>query len=344
MESLAADLAKFGVPFVGLNVLLQQIGLPIPAAPTMMLAGALAMAGRIDLPAAFAIAVAASLVADLLWFWAGRRYGYPVLRFLCRISLSPDTCVRQTEGIFERWGFYSVVVSKFVPGFATVAPPVAGALKMRVGAFALASTASAALWAGAAMATGALFARQIDVALAWVTANFAFAALAVAVAVAIYALVKAGQRYRMTRLLAASLMSVDELRERLAGHPPPFVIDVGSSLAHDVRPHIPGAVLLDLDTIAQCDDFPDDRDIVLYCACPHEVSARRGAQILLGKGYRRVRPLAGGIEAWIAAGFAVEQAVPITGPSRRPATAGAAATATKAAPLVDAVEGRVEGS
>ena len=106
MDSIAGELARYGVPLVGLNVLLQQLGLPIPAVPTMMLAGALAMAGRIDLLAAFAVAVLASLVADLLWYWAGRRYGYPVLRFLCRISLSPDTCVRQTEGIFERWGFY----------------------------------------------------------------------------------------------------------------------------------------------------------------------------------------------------------------------------------------------
>ena len=122
MDPIAAQLAQYGVPLIGLNVLLQQIGLPIPAVPTMMLAGGLAVTGRIDFASAFAISVAASLVADLLWFWAGRRYGYPVLRFLCRISLSPDTCVRQTENIFERWGFFSVVVSKFVPGFATAKP------------------------------------------------------------------------------------------------------------------------------------------------------------------------------------------------------------------------------
>ena len=162
LDAIATQRAQYGVPLVGLNVLLQQIGLPIPAVPTMMLAGALAVAGRIDFASAFAISVAASLVADLLWFWAGRRYGYHVLRFLCRISLSPDTCVRQTENIFERWGFFSVVVSKFGPGFATVAPPMAGALRMGVSSFALASAASAALWVGAAMIFGALFAQQIE--------------------------------------------------------------------------------------------------------------------------------------------------------------------------------------
>lgn len=312
MDSIASQLAEYGVPLVGLNVFLQQLGLPIPAVPTMMLAGALAMAARIDLPSAFAVAVAASLVADMLWFWAGRRYGYPVLRFLCRISLSPDTCVRQTEGIFERWGFFSVVVSKFVPGFSTVAPPIAGALKMPAGAFALASAASAALWAGAAMAAGALFARQIGVTLDWMTSHVALAMVAIAALVVVYGLLKAWQRYRMTRLLAASMMSIDELRDRLAGEARPFVIDVGSSLAYDARPRIPGAVLLDLDAIAQADDFPDDRDIVLYCACPNEASARRGAQLLMQKGYRRVRPLAGGIDAWTRAGYPVEHGAKVT--------------------------------
>ncbi|MEO9137141.1 MAG: DedA family protein/thiosulfate sulfurtransferase GlpE [Casimicrobiaceae bacterium] len=306
MDSIASQLAEYGVPLVGLNVLLQQLGLPIPAVPTMMLAGALAVAGRIDFLQAFAIAVAASLIADMLWFWAGRRYGYPALRFLCRISLSPDTCVRQTEGIFERWGFFSVVISKFVPGFATVAPPIAGALKMRAGAFALASTASAALWAGSAMVAGAVFARQIEIALDWMTSHFVLAVVAVATLIVAYALLKALQRYRMARFLAASMISIDELRERLTSEPRPFVIDVGSPLAHNARPHIPGAVLLDLDAIAQADDFPDDRDIVLYCACPNEASARRGAQLLMQKGLRRVRPLAGGIDAWKRAGYPVE--------------------------------------
>ena len=320
MDSIAAQLAHYGVPLVGVNVLLQQIGLPIPAVPTMMLAGALAVAGRIDFAAAFAISVAASLIADLLWFWAGRRYGYPVLRFLCRISLSPDTCVRQTEGIFERWGFFSVVISKFVPGFATVAPPIAGALKMRVVPFVAASTASAALWVGAAMIAGAIFARQIEVVLAWIESHVAVAAFVIGTIVGAYIVLKALQRWRMTRFVAAAMITVDELRARLAETPRPFVIDVGSGLAHRARPHIPGAVLLDLDAIARGNDFPQDREIVVYCACPNEESSRRAAQLLLGKGYRRVRPLAGGIDAWAAAGFPLEDAMPVTF-ARRPTLA-----------------------
>ena len=312
MDAILEELGEHGSLIVGVNVLLQQLGLPIPAVPTMMVAGALAAMGRMNGVTAYALSISASLVADLAWFWAGRRFGYPVLRFLCKVSLSPDTCVRQTEGIFERWGFYSVILSKFVPGFATVAPPIAGALKMPTGGFILASIASAALWAGAAMGAGFIFARQIDFVLAWMADNASLAALGVASVVGAYIAFKAWQRWRLSRFVHASRISIDDLRAMLNDEPRPFVVDVGSRLAHQSRPHIPGAKLLDLDAISRADDWPTDRDIVVYCACPNEESAKRAAQILLSKGFKRARPLIGGIDGWIAAGHPVEHGVTAT--------------------------------
>ena len=307
MDTLTAPLLAHGAWFVGLNVFLQQLGLPIPAVPTMIVAGALAATSRLTAPAVFTLAVLASVVADLAWYWAGRRYGYRVLKFLCRVSLSPDTCVRQTEGIFERYGFFSVVVSKFVPGFSTVAPPIAGALDMRLPSFLGAAFASAALWVGAAMGAGWLFRDQVAMALAWMSENTALAATIVGALLAAYVLVKAWQRWRLARFVAASRISVDELATMLDSDARPYLVDVGSKLAHEHRPRIPGAVLLDLDEIAsRTHEFPSDRDIVLYCACPNEASARRAAQILHAHGYRRARPLAGGLDAWIASGRAVE--------------------------------------
>jgi len=308
MDELTASLVEHGVPLVGLNVFLQQLGLPIPAVPTMIVAGAMSAAARLSGLGVFAIAVAASVIADILWYWAGRRYGYRVLKLLCRVSLSPDTCVRQTEGIFERYGFFSVVVSKFVPGFSTVAPPIAGALDMRFGAFVAAAFASAALWVGAAMGAGYLFSSQVEWLLAWMRENAALAATLVGVLLAVYVFYKAWQRWRLARFVAASRITVDELASALDHDDPPHVIDVGSKLAHGHRPHIPGAMMLDLDEIdARADEFPDDRDIVLYCACPNEEAARRAAQILLARGYKRARPLAGGLDAWIASGRAVNR-------------------------------------
>ena len=312
MDAILEQLQAHGSLIVGVNVFLQQLGLPIPSVPTMMVAGAVAAQGHLNGMATFAIAVIASLIADILWFSAGRRYGYPVLRFLCRVSLSPDTCVRETEGIFERWGFFSVVVSKFVPGFSTVGPPIAGALKMPFGAFAVASLASAALWVGAYMGVGYVFAQQIDVVLGWMAEHAALALTVVVGALATYIGFKAFERYRLGRYVDAARITIDELRELLSGESRPFVVDVGSRLAHQSRPHIPGARMLDLDAISRADDFPTDQDIILYCACPNEESARRAAQILLGKGLKRVRPLVGGLNAWMEAGHAVEHGIPAT--------------------------------
>ncbi len=309
MDALSESLVAHGAWLVGLNVLLQQIGLPIPAVPTMIVAGALAAASRLSAPGVFTLAVLASVVADLLWYWAGRRYGYRVLKLLCRVSLSPDTCVRQTEGIFERYGFFSVVVSKFIPGFSTVAPPIAGALDMRLPSFLGAAFASAALWVGAAMGAGWLFRTQVNVVLAWMSENTALAAGIVGALLAVYVLFKAWQRWRLARFVAASRITVDELASMLGDEAPPHLVDVGSKLAHEHRPRIPGAVLLDLEEIdARAHEFPSDRDIVFYCACPNEASARRAAQILHAHGYKRARPLAGGLDAWIASGRVVESA------------------------------------
>jgi membrane protein DedA with SNARE-associated domain/rhodanese-related sulfurtransferase len=309
MDALFADLLRYGVPLVGFNVLLQQLGLPIPAVPTMMVAGALAVDGRLSGPGVFAISVTASVVADVLWFWAGKRFGYPVLKLLCRVSMSPDTCVRQTEGIFERYGFYSVVVSKFVPGFSTVAPPVAGALRMPFAQFLVAAVASAALWVGAAMGTGALFASQIEMLLAAISRNAGVAALLLLGAFALYILWKAVQRWRLARFIDGAKIEVDDLVLQLAGDERPVVVDIGSRLAHGSRPHIPGALLLDLDDVSK-HDFPADRPLVFYCACPNEASAKRAAQIALARGYRDVRPLVGGLDRWMEAGHPVEQPAP----------------------------------
>ena len=156
---------------------------------------------------------------------------------------------------------------------------------MRLPAFVAASTASASLWVGAAMVAGALFARQIELALGWMEGHVALAALVLGALVGAYVVVKAMQRWRMSRFLRPpSLSASTNCASGLAREPRPFIIDVGSSLAHHARPHIPGAVMLDLDAIARADDFPDDRDIVLYCACPNEESARRGAQLLMQQG------------------------------------------------------------
>src|SRR5260370_37228139 len=122
-------IAEYGLALVFANVLLEQLGLPIPAIPTLVVAGAVAAEGELSSFAVFGVAFVACMIGDAIWFLAGRRYGRRVMAFLCRVSLSPDSCVRQTEFRFERWGRLTLVLSKFIPGLSPIAPPLAGVLR-----------------------------------------------------------------------------------------------------------------------------------------------------------------------------------------------------------------------
>ena len=116
VHGLAATVSKYGLPLVFVNVLLEQLGLPIPAVPTLIVAGALSVEKDVSAAAVLGVALVACLIADSVWYALGARHGFPILKTLCRVSLSPDSCVRQTTAAFERWGMPSLLVAKFIPG------------------------------------------------------------------------------------------------------------------------------------------------------------------------------------------------------------------------------------
>src|ERR1700689_4700606 len=160
-QQLISSIGQYGLMIVTINVLLDQIGLPVPAVPTLVVAGAIAAGGQMSLAALFIWSVIACLAADCGWYLVGKRYGVRVLKTLCRISLEPDSCVSQTQTRFERWGVNSLVIAKFIPGLAIIAPPMAGAMRIGWTRFILLSTASAVLWVGSALVAGMVFKAQI---------------------------------------------------------------------------------------------------------------------------------------------------------------------------------------
>src|SRR5262245_30574161 len=156
MTRLVHYVIRYGVPLIFVNVFAEQLGAPIPAVPALVVGGALTRDGRMSSTHLLIAAVVASLIADFIWFELGRRFGYRILKTLCKISLSPDSCVRDTEARFERWGLKSLLIAKFIPGFSTVAPPLAGAAKQSRVAFVIYDGIGALLWAGSAVAAGRL--------------------------------------------------------------------------------------------------------------------------------------------------------------------------------------------
>jgi membrane protein DedA with SNARE-associated domain/rhodanese-related sulfurtransferase len=309
-QQLLFDLAQYGLAIVALNVLLNQIGLPVPVIPTLVLAGALGANGQLPLAAIFLAAVLACLVADCGWYWVGQKYGIRVLKTLCRISLEPDSCVAETQSQFDRWGVNSLVIAKFVPGLATIAPPLAGAMRIGWLRFIGLSSLAAALWVGAALFAGMLFKTQIERLLIRVDQ---FGSMAFGVAVVLlgaYVGYKWWERRRFYTMLRMARISVAELDQLIQTGSQPLIIDVRSPSARALEPRwIPGAVHISLPDVAlHLKDLPKDRDIILYCTCPSEASAARVAKILMNHGFKRVRPLHGGLDAWLAAGHAVARA------------------------------------
>jgi membrane protein DedA with SNARE-associated domain/rhodanese-related sulfurtransferase len=315
LDTLIHIISEYGLMFVFLNILLVQFGAPVPGYPMLMVTGALAARGQFNVFELLGTAVAACLIADIVWFMIGGWMGRRVLRTLCKISLSPDGCVRQTESIFTRFGPPSLLVAKFVPGFASVATALAGAMRIRRSAFLFYDTLGSAIWAGAGLALGWLFAPAIDDIIHAFARLGEWGLIVITIAIAVFVATKWWQRHRFNQQLLMARVSVESLAGLLDAGEHPLIVDVRSALAREDG-RIPGAIAAMDDGLApELLDHPKEALVVVYCACPNDASAVLAARKLLQRGFRNVRPLAGGIDAWLASGRTLEFDAAATGRS-----------------------------
>ncbi|MGH6610018.1 MAG: DedA family protein/thiosulfate sulfurtransferase GlpE, partial [Burkholderiaceae bacterium] len=286
---------------LGLNTLLHELGVPVPMTPTALVAGARAVTAAVDPIALVLVIVIGMVMGNSVWFYAGRRYGSAVLKLLCRVSLSPDTCVARTEGSFGKWGGSALVIGRFLPGVTLVAPPLAGALGMSWTRFLALTVTGAALFGAVVVGAGMLLHQHIEALLSMLT-TFGWEAVALLVVLLLMYVAWRWWRRRAALALGIPRIKVDELRTLLAAGEPVELIDVRGRNAQQLdQRRIPGATVMHLDEI-ESGRFtaPHDRQIVIYCSCPNEVSAAKAAQLLHQRGYLRARPLLGGLEAWMA--------------------------------------------
>jgi len=299
---------EFGLGLVFALVLIEQLGAPIPAMPMLIVAGALTVDGTLAGFELFGLAFAACMIADAIWYAAGRLYGRRVMKILCRVSLSPDSCVRQTEFRFERWGRPTLVLAKFVPGLSTIARPLAGAMQLSWPSFLLWNGVGAARLCGAAIGLGMLFHAEVE-RLILALQDLGTAALEVVVALlAVYVALKWLQRRRFHKLMGSARITVDRLHWLMHRDERPLVVDLRSPAERDQdRRTIPGALPISADELdRRLDELPRDRDIIIYCSCPNEEAAAYVTRRLARRGYTRVHPLLGGLDAWVAAGYEIE--------------------------------------
>jgi membrane protein DedA with SNARE-associated domain/rhodanese-related sulfurtransferase len=311
--------SSWGAWAVFVSVLATQLGVPVPAAPMLILAGTLIAKGVAPFWQMLLAAVVAVLIADSLWFTAGRLYGRQFLNSLVRFSLSIDSTLRTARAWFERFGVPLLALSKFVPGLGLVSAPLLGTTQIEVRVFVLWDLIGATAWASAWILGGAALQEQIGRLLALVRENGATVVDVLVLACLGFVLYRWIRRTQFRQWLAANRITPDQLDTMMRSDSPPVIYDARPAEIRRKEPYrIKGAVALDLDSPDRIDQLLSEHEVVVYCVCPNEATAKTIARRLHAKGFRHVRPLKGGLDAWEKHGYPVEAIPPDASPARHP--------------------------
>jgi membrane protein DedA with SNARE-associated domain len=267
MHSALEFLVHHGYVVLLVWIFLEQAGLPLPSIPLLLAAGALGGMNRLNFGVALLICVTACVAADTLWYELGRRNGIKIVQWLCKISLEPDSCVRRTEGVFEKQGAKSLILAKFLPGLNAVATPLAGIFQMRFRRFLAYDFLGAFLWAGTYLGLGYVFKGQIETVAQEVKQLGGSMLGAILILLVLYVAYKFIARQRFLRELRIARISAEELKEKLDAGEPLTIVDLRHSLDFEADPEtIPGAFRMDASKLEQKDErLPPGREIILYC-------------------------------------------------------------------------------
>ncbi|MBZ5543087.1 MAG: VTT domain-containing protein [Acidobacteriia bacterium] len=260
-------LRQYGHTLILVTVLAENLGLPVPSYALVLVAAALAPELHLSLGGIILVCALGALIGDGIWYVLGRQRGRPILRTLCSVSLNPDSCVSRTENIFARHGLKSLLVAKFLPGLNTVAPPLAGMLRISPLRFLLFDLGGIALWAGSALVLGRAFHSQVEWLLEWLAAFGRTGVLIVGLTVAGWLLLKWIERRRFYRLLESSRISAPELKNLLAQGDLVIVVDLRTDLTYRTDGlKIPGAIHIPPGELpARFGEIPPGRPVVMYC-------------------------------------------------------------------------------
>ena len=307
MTDITLAIEHYGLAIVFLSVLLDKAGLPIPSYPVLLVAGALSLSGGAPVSLILAVATAGALIADLVWYAAAVKLGRRIFGLLCKLTLSPDTCVRRSESVFTRLGPWSLVVVKFVPGLRYVSIAVAGITRVSLPLFVILDGAGNLIYFTVAVIIGRLFHNAIDSVLVTLAQLGAYGIALIIGGLLLYLAIRWIDRQTFIRRLRMDRISVEELARMIDEGRKPVVVDVRSADARMRDGMIPGAVVSEISGASVAlKDLPRDVELVVYCSCPNEASAAVAARHLKRAGFKRIRPLLGGIEAWVKSGRPIE--------------------------------------
>jgi membrane protein DedA with SNARE-associated domain/rhodanese-related sulfurtransferase len=308
MTSIPNLLVEHGLVVLFAVAFAVQAGLPIPALPMLLGAGALCGSGQMSLTQAVGAAMVATLGADVLWYALGRSHGARVLGTLCRFSLDPDSLIRDAKERFLAHRLRYLVLAKFLPGVNPLAAGLAGVVSIRPERFLLYAAAGSLLWAGAWITLGYAFSSVIGFVVTRVAQVGTPLVIVIAAALAVYLVFKYARRQRFLRHLRKARITAIELKRRLDAGDHLVIVDLRTALDIEAAPYkIPGADIIDPQELQHPHQrIPRDSEVVFYCAEPREATSARIALRAAAIGFKNVHPLSGGLEGWRQAGFVVE--------------------------------------
>jgi membrane protein DedA with SNARE-associated domain/rhodanese-related sulfurtransferase len=305
-------LVQYGVAVLFAWAFAVQAGLPAPAIPMLLGAGALSGSGQMNLALAIGAAMVATLGADVLWYALGRSLGTRVLGTLCRFSLDPDSFIRDAKERFLAHRVRYLILAKFLPGLNPLAAGLAGVVSIRPERFLLYAAAGALLWAGAWITLGYACSEVIGFVATRVARVGMPLAVVIAAVLTVYLVFKYVRRHRFLRHLQKARITAIELKRRLDAGDHLVIVDLRTALDIETAPYaIPGACRIAPEALQHPHHaIPRGSEVVFYCAEPREATSARMALRLAANGFNNVHPLSGGLEAWRQAGFTVEPLIP----------------------------------
>ena len=304
MGTLANAIELHGYSILFAVVFLEAIGIPVPAALGLLIAGGAAARGTLNPQTCIACALSAMMLGDTLMYYLGKLTGWWLLNLLCRISLNPEACVMQSADSFYKRGRVLLTVAKFIPGINTMAPPLAGSMSMPAVQFVGLDFIGAILYTTAWFGGGFVF----NGVLTSITRGYSAFGDVVTWAIVAGLLLWTGNRIRMwanmKKLPPVHMVKAEELA---GAHDDVVVLDVRSHGYYEKgTTRIHGSARLEPNAISQfAEGLPKDKAIVLYCTCVREATSAQVARALVEKGLQ-VSVLEGGFRAWKKAGLPVE--------------------------------------
>lgn len=316
MKDLLELLIRHGYWLLFAALLGRQACLPVPANLLLVSAGALAGFGKLNFFIIISLSIGALVLADLAWYQAGRTWGTRALHFICGSAHDPTSCVYGIVERFDRRGPSVLVVSKFVLGLDAIAAPAAGVTRVTRSQFLLFDAAGAALWSCAYATLGYFFRARLNQIAGYADRLGMVLILTGILVIGAMLLRRIRRWYRFLNEFRLSRITPEELRGKLLAGELILILDLENNCRNlRDKTTIPGAIRINPHHLNRYRkqyrdvNLDTDREVVLFCRCQGEITSARVASALRRRGFLRVRPLAGGLQAWRDKGYPVSNQV-----------------------------------